>query len=188
MSQVSEDLAYVRQVIEDAQGALAADAAPLLAWGVLSLLGVGLVYLVPSLDSIWLWVGLIGTAWIYTGVRAFRRSREAAVTGFSQRILARLWFGVFTAMTVIGFVGGFTGSLPPAAITPVFAALFGVGSLASAVLLGARHLDLLAVAWWLGSVTLFVVAPSWRLAVFGLLLAALLVLPAWCVHRMRAQQ
>jgi hypothetical protein len=188
MSNVSEDLAYVRRIIEDAQSALAADAAPLLAWGILSLIGVLLVYLVPPLDSIWLWVGLIGVAWLYTGARAFRRGRTAEATAFSQRILARLWFGVFTAMTIIGFVGGFTASLAPTVITPVFAALFGVGSLMSAALLGARHLDFLAVGWWIGSIVLFVVTPPWRLAFFGLLLAVLLILPTWLVHRMRPEK
>lgn len=183
MSDPIEDLAYVKRIVDATQRALVADARPLLAWGFLSLAGVGLVYLVPPLDSIWLWVALIGSAWCYTGIRAFSRSRDSVACGFSQRVLARLWFGIFTAMTLIGFAGTFSGSLPPAAITPVFAALFGVGSLASAALLEGQRLAVLALGWWLGAIALFLIPPQWRLAVFGGLLTILLIAPAWSVQK-----
>jgi hypothetical protein len=176
MSQLEQDLAFVRSVVEDSRKALQVDAWPLLFWGLLSLAGVILTYLWPPLDSIWLWVLLIGLAWILTGWRALRY-RSGAVGSLAGRALASLWFGLLTSMTLIGFVGGFSETLPPAILPPIVAAVFGAGYLATAALLDRRVVAVLAFAWWAGAVGLFLTPGPIRLAIFGGLLLVLLVLP-----------
>ena len=182
MSQLEQDLAFVRSVVEDNRKALRVDAWPLLVWGLLSVFGVVLAYLAPVVDSIWLWLVIVGLAWILTGTRVLTSGRRHPAN-LSERALSMLWFGLLTAMTVIGFVGTFTQSLPPAAITPSVAALFGAGYLASAVLLDWRVLKWFALAWWAGSITLFLLLAPVRLAVFGGLLLVLLVVPVIILMR-----
>lgn len=178
-----EDLAWVRQVVEDSRQAMRVDALPLLVWGALTLVGVVLAHLFTALDTVWLWLVLIGMAWLFTAIRALRHSFNQPAGSFAQRALSTLWLGLLTAATLIGFVGVFSGALNPAGITPVVAALFGVGCLGSAVLLDQRAMVLLAIAWWLGSVLLFLLPGPYRLAVFGVLIAALLMVPALRVQR-----
>lgn len=181
MKQMEQDLAFVREVVESSRRALRVDALPLVVWAALSLCGVILVYLFDSLDSIWLWLALIGLAWAFTGWRVVQTSTQATL--FSQRALASLWFGLLSAMTLIGFVGAFSGQLPTATITPIVASLFGVGYLVSAALMDRRWLAGLAVAWWLGSTVLFFMPTELRLAIFGLMIGLLLLAPALVLHR-----
>lgn len=183
MPELKDDLAFVRDVVLGSRRALHVDVMPLFWWGVLSLVGVVLAYTWPRMDSVWLWVVLVGLAWLLTGARvlAVRRAGNAAL--FAQRALATLWFSLLTAMTVIGFAGAFSGALPTNAITPVMAGVFGAGYLASSALLAARGLMLLALAWWLGALVLFLMPAPGRLAVFGLLLLFLLLLPVLWFRR-----
>jgi hypothetical protein len=181
MTDPQDDIAYLRRMIDNARRALVVDTLPLLIWCGLTLAGVLAVYLMPALDSIWLWLTIIGIAWVLTGARAV--SRKDPAVSLSHRTLARLWFGLFTAMTLIGFVGVFTDSLPPTAITPIVAALFGVGCLVSATLLDRASLIGLAVAWWTGAAALFLLPPPWRLAVFGGLILLLLAIPVLRVRQ-----
>lgn len=186
MTQVQDDLAYVRRIVENSRAALSVDSLPLLVWGALTLVGVGLVYTVEALDGPWLWAVLIAIAWLYTGWRMARTRGQARL--FAQRVLATTWFAVLTSMTLIGFVGTFSGALPTQTIPPVFAAFFGLAYLASAVLTGRQVLVGLAIAWWVGAALLFFVPPSLRLVVFGGLLLVLLIVPALVLHRSAATQ
>lgn len=181
MERMEQDLAFVREVVENSRRALRVDALPLVVWAALTLCGVILVYLFESLDSIWLWLGLIGLAWAFTGWRIVQTSTQAKL--FSQRALACLWFGLLTAMTLIGFVGAFSGQLPTTTITPIVAALFGVGYLASAALMDRRWLAGMAIVWWLGAAALFFLPAHLRLAGFGLMMGLLLLAPALVLHR-----
>lgn len=181
MTDPREDIAYLRRMVDNARRALVVDTVPLLIWCGLTLAGVLAVYLLPTLDSIWLWVTIIGIAWLLTGARAM--SRQDSAVSLSHRVLARLWFGLFTAMTLIGFVGVFSGGLPGVAITPIVAALFGVGCLVSATLLDRPTLIGLALSWWVGAAMLFLAPAPWRLAVFGGLILVLLAIPAWRVRQ-----
>lgn len=181
MAQFREDLAYVRRIVEDSRAAMRIDMLPLLVWGGLTVIGVTLAYAFDSVDSPWLWAVLVGVAWLYTARRASRGRSEARL--FAHRVLGTTWFAVLTSMTLIGFVGAFSGVLPTQAITPVLASLFGVGYLASAILIDRRALAWLAASWWVGSVVLFFLPGALRLLVFGLLVAALLMVPALLMHR-----
>lgn len=177
MSELMDDLAFVRAAVLSSRRALHVDVMPLFWWGVLTLLGVVVAYVWPPLDTVWLWVVLIALAWLLTGVRVLVARRASDTVLFAQRALATLWFSLLTAMTLIGFAGAFSGALPTTAITPLMASVFGAGYLASSALLAGRGLVLLALAWWLGALVLFLVPAPMRLAVFGLLMLLLLLLP-----------
>ncbi len=183
MNEPSQDLAYIRHIIDKSRRAARIDALPLAVWGGLTIVGVIATLLVPRVDSVWLWVGLIAVAWVYTGVRAFSQRRKADSVVFAQRILSTLWVSLLAAMTVIGFAGAFSGVLPPQAIPAVFGGMFGVGCLTSAVLVEKRWLAVCALGWWLGAMTLFILPSEWRLAGYGVLMLVFLIAPALAIHR-----
>jgi hypothetical protein len=178
MNQLERDLEFVRTVVENSRRSLRADARPLLAWGLLTLIGIGLVYLFEALDNVWFWIAVIGLAWGYTGWRTWRRRLDQPTALFAQRALTSLWFAVLTSMSVTGFIGVLSGSLPSSSVPPIIAAYFGAGYLASAALMAQRWPVVLAIAWWLVAAFLFLVPEPWRLAAFGAALLFLLVLPS----------
>ncbi len=178
-----QDLRFVREAIEHSRRSVVVDALPIMIWAVITLIGIALTYLAPVLDSPWLWVGLIGLAWVATGWRVLGVRRRSAAIVLIERILATAWFALLTAMTVIGMAGVFSQALPPVVIPPVFAALFGIGFAVSSISLDRSWLLGVACAWWLGAILLFLLPPATRLAAYGVLIALLLLLPALIVHR-----
>lgn len=183
MTEPSQDLAYIRHIIDKSRRAARVDALPLAVWGGLTIAGVAATLLVPQMDSIWLWVMLIAMAWIYTGMRSLNQRRKVTSVVFAQRILSTLWVSLLAAMTVVGFAGAFSTVLPTQAIPAVFAGMFGVGCLTSAVLMEKRWLAFCALGWWLGAVTLFILPAEWRLTGYGVLMLAFLIAPALAIHR-----
>ncbi|MCC5866272.1 MAG: hypothetical protein JJU31_14205 [Wenzhouxiangella sp.] len=183
MNDPSHDLAYIRNIVEQSRRAARVDALPLAIWGALTAAGVLVTLLVPALDSVWLWVFLIGLAWAYSAARTLKRRGRRGSILFAQRILTTLWLSTLAAMTVVGFAGVFSQVLPPQAIPPVFAGMFGVGLLTSAVLMDKRWIAACGMGWWLGAVVLFLIAAEWRLGVYGVLIVALLIAPSLVIHR-----
>lgn len=187
MNQLQDDLAFLRAVVENSRRAMWVDVAPLLAWGLLTVGGVVISYLAPAFDSVWLWLVLIGLAWVFTGWRVLRLRGAGTPAGFAQQAVATLWFALFTTLTLIGFVGFFSGSLPGAAITPVAAGMFGIGYLTSGALMRYRWLYWLGTAWWTAAFALFLAPPGVRLALFGAAVLFLLVLPTSLLLRQSAR-
>ena len=183
MSDLQQDLAFLRGVVESSRRAAHIDAAPLLAWGVLTVAGVIGVYTVPRLDSVWFWLAVIGLAWAYTGLRAWSGSARPGVSLLAHRALHRLWFAVLTAMTLIGFVGYFSGAVPAPAIVPIVSTLFGVAYVASSALLDFRPAAAIGIAWWALAAGLFAWRPTGQLALFGVAVLLLVVLPAAWMRR-----
>ncbi|MBA3563140.1 MAG: hypothetical protein H0W33_03855 [Gammaproteobacteria bacterium] len=183
MARVNEDLAFIRAVVEGSRRAASVDAMPLIVWGLLTVAGIALVYTVPWLDSVYFWLAVIGLAWAYTLVRAVRRRRSDTVAWFAGHALAVLWLATLAGMTLAGFVGYFSGSLPAAAITPVIAAFFGMGVTASGALLGGRWIAWVGGLWWLSAAIIFYAPAPARLAIFGGAVLLLLVVPALVIHR-----
>lgn len=183
MSDMHDDLAFVRAVVESSRRAARIDATPLLVWGLLTVAGVIAIYALPRLDSVWFWLAVIGLAWAYTGVRAWSRSGRPEVNLLAHRALYRLWFAVLTAMTLIGFVGFFSGVVPAAAIVPIVATLFGVAYMASGALLDFRPASAIGLAWWVFAILLFAWRSPWQLALFSVAVFFLVVLPAAWMRR-----
>ncbi|CAN5335634.1 hypothetical protein BH24PSE2_BH24PSE2_24390 [soil metagenome] len=183
MTDLQQDLNFIRGVVESGRRAARVDAAPLLAWGLLTVAGIVGVYAVPALDTVWFWLIVIGLAWAYTAARAWSPSAHHEVSLLAHRALHRLWFAVLTGMTLVGFVGYFSGVVPAPAIVPVIATLFGVAYLASGALLDFRPAAAIGVAWWIVAIVLFIWQSSFALALFGLAVLLLVVLPAAWMRR-----
>ena len=66
------------------------------------------------------------------------------------------------------------------------AAIFGLAFLSTGVLLGSRGAMLTAVAWWFVACFIAVIPASARMTVFGLAVAALLVVPCIVYRRSNA--
>ena len=182
-SQLEQDLAFVRRAIESSQRAARVDVVPLLAWGLLTAAAAGLSYVVPAVDSVWLWVVVIGLAWAYTGWRALRRERLEPPQALASRVLVSVWGSALGAITLAGFGGYFSGAVPAASIPPIVACLFGAAFLTSSGLMQRRGVALLGLSWWAAALVLFALPAPMRLGGFGLAVLLLLVAPLTVVLR-----
>jgi hypothetical protein len=181
--QLAKDLAFVREAIEANQRAGRVDVLPLLIWGLSTSAAAGVSYLFPAIDSVWLWVVVIGLAWIYTALRALRPASARPPQAFANRVLTAVWGSMLAAMTVIGFGGAFSGVIAPPAIPPTVACLLGAALLASSGLMRQQWLGLMGLTWWCTGIALFFLPAEVRLGVFGLAMVLFLVVPLLAVLR-----
>ncbi|HEY1772092.1 MAG TPA: hypothetical protein VGH91_02740 [Gammaproteobacteria bacterium] len=170
-----DDLAYIRQVMEQTRRFTQVSGNHLIAWGLL--IGAGLVCdgVASSgtpLPLSGIWVGLIVLGWIYSLWQGQREARRTAVAGYATRLIGQLWIACGVAMTTAFVLGGWSGAVTGDS-TPGLSALFiGIGVFMTGVLSGLNWFRNLALGWWAGAVMLFV----WHGTVALWILAALFIL------------
>lgn len=176
-----EELAFIRKVIRDSRQAAAVDVTPFLIWSGVAVSGAALEYGVSwggvPIPTVGLWLTLIGAAWIYTVWERGRRRSTTPASTLAERTLTALWVGCWIGMTLLGFVGYFSGYLSGAGIFGAFAAVLGIGMFVTGLLLGENSVRLLAAAWWFASVAFFFWSGPHALALFAILILVLHVIP-----------
>ena len=155
-----DDLAFIRRLMEGARENVSDHSPHLILWGCLQATAEVLAHLarhgvfLVSITGIWAVVVAIGFAgsWLL----AHRTHKSAPVNSLVNRILAAIWIGLGLALTLIGFLGAGTGSLPPQVTPGVKAVIIGSAFFASAFLPSRTLYWLLAAAWWILGGTLLV--------------------------------
>ncbi len=180
------ELSFIKKVIADSRRTVALDASPILFWGMLTVVGVVLEYLgcLTGLffDSLWLWLLLIGIGWAYNLWGWQRRRRRGAHT-FADRVLGVLWSGCWAAMTILGFVGYFSGVIVENGITASISVILGLGFYVTGVLVDHPWGRWLGLGWWAVAVLLFFWPGPHVMAVFGMAMMGLQVIPGYLVQR-----
>lgn len=185
--QSREELAFIQRVISDSRRAVVLDATPFLWWGGLAVVGVALEYLIPALglgwSPVWSWLALILGGWVYLLTVARRRRRRAGAHTLAERALGAVWVGCWTTMTLLGFVGHFSGLLASPGIVAALAIVMGAGYWATGFLVGYRGVQLLAVAWWLVGITLFWWRGPHSMLFFAAMILVLQIAPGVTLQR-----
>lgn len=177
-----EELSFIRSVIEDGRRAVVVDATPFLVWGGLAVVGVALEYLLPrSFDAVWTWMVLIGLGWVYS-LLAWRRRRARALT-LADRALAAVWVGCWMAMTLVGFVGYFSGHLRGGGITASLAIIMGAGYFATGTLVAHGSVRWLGIGWWLVGTAIYLWRSPYTLALFAVMMVLLQIVPGFLLQR-----
>lgn len=180
------DLAYIRNVLERTRASVVVDTLPLMAWGALTVLGSALSASLPRFDSVWTWVVLMGAGWIYAAARFISVVRASRVATLAQSGIYATWFAAYLSMTLIGFGGYGAGIVPAATIPFIDATLFGLAFFITGILLGSRGALATGSAWWLFAGGLAVCPGGWRMALFGIAVAALVIVPCLLYRRANA--
>ncbi len=182
-----EELAFIRKVILDSRRAAAVDATPFLVWSGVAVSGALLEYAASWGDvpvpRVGIWLALIAGAWAYTLWERGRRRGTAPATTLAERTLTALWVGCWIGMTLLGFVGYFSGYLSGGGIFGAFAAVLGIGMFVTGLLLGETSVRVLAAAWWFASVAFFFWTGPHALALFAMLIVVLHVIPGVVLQR-----
>lgn len=176
------ELSFIRSVIEDSRRAIVFDATPFLVWGGLVVAGVAAEYLV-DFDPVWIWMALIGAGWIYSIASWMRHRARARVRTLADRALASVWVGCWTAMTLVGFVGYFSGHLSGSGITASLAIIMGAGFFATGTLVADRLVRLIGIGWWLVGTVIYLWDSPYTLAFFAVMIVLLQIMPGVVLQR-----
>lgn len=183
----SDDLSFIRQVIQDGRRAIVLDATPFIVWGALVVLGTFLEWVCKatdlSFDTIWLWLGLIAIGWVYSIERWMARRKRLGAQTLADRALAAIWVGCWTAMTLVGFVGFFGDHLEEAGIAGSLAIIIGTGYFATAAVVNHPGVRILGVAWWLGGCLIYLWETPHFMVLFSVMIVLLQVVPGVLLQR-----
>ena len=185
--QLFEDLQYMKQIINDSRKIVVDKGIGFIVWGILIILGLTGSYIDTVMRgdqySAELWILLIGGGWIYTAVVWYGHKGGKKAITFAGKILGAVWFSAGVAMTILGFVGIYSGAFESVFISPVLAAVLGIAFYVSAQIYDNLLMKYLAPFWWLGSIFMFFFPGIHTIIVMAALMFFLQVVPGIVLYR-----
>ena len=183
----ADDLAFIRRLMQGARETAVDHSGHLILWGFLQAAAGSLAYLVRQgafyVSINWIWAVTIAIGFTGSGLLARRLRRSAPVNSLVNRVLAAIWIGCGLSLSLVGFLGAGTGSVPSPVMPGVKCVIIGCAFFASAPLFNRAFYWVLAGVWWIlgsalllrpspGSSLVFACAPILFMLVPGLMLRA----------------
>ena len=167
-----DDLAFIRRVMEGARETASDGSGHLILWGCLLATAQTLTYLVRqghmTLSVTVIWAVTVTIGFAGSSLLGNRNLKRAPVNSLVNRLLSSIWIGCALSLSLIGFLGQGSGSLPPQVAPGIEAVVIGMSFFASAVLPNHAIYWLLATVWWiLGGVLLARPSPEANLVIAG---------------------
>lgn len=179
-----EDLATIRRLMQDSRRAVDAGGPHFVLWGLL----IAAAFVADwaqatgrlALHPLWIWGVATGLGWIGSTVVGIRTERRATVRTPAGLILMGIWVGTGVALTAAGFLGTSSGALGGRAMLGLTATLLGSALFASSFVLRRGPFRLLAAAWWIAAVPMFLWRdPAAQLVMAGMMAGLMLVPGLW---------
>jgi len=139
--QAELELSEIKRIMEDSRRIMIDDGTGFILWG--SLVAMGLIssylsvlgYLEWKVSSI-AWFALIGLGWLITIFQLRREKKERKAVSFAGKVAGAIWGSAGITMTIIGFVGSYSGLVKGMGISPLMACVLAVLT----VMIRVRHL------------------------------------------------
>lgn len=176
-----EDLAMIRQLLEDGRREVVDRGKHFIIWGVVPAVGAVLTYAyawgapVPHPTVSWLVLMLLG--WAGSLMVGWRDSRGSRVSTLARRLLGGVWVSAAVTLTVLALAGMFGRSLSQEAIPGVASVVIAAPILVTMLLTGERWLGLVAVGWWAGGALMLFAPGLYTLLVMAVMSLVLLAVP-----------
>jgi hypothetical protein len=153
-----DELLFIKKVMQDSQKIIVDNGMGYIVWGLLVTFGMIFGYIKFSLnlqfDYMWAWVILISIGWAFSFF-AYYRKKSSRVETFAGQIIARLWLSFGIGMTIIGFIGYYSGAIRGEYISSVIAILLGCAYYLTSVLYEWKWFKLIGIIWWAGGIVMF---------------------------------
>ena len=179
--QAELEITLIKKMIEDSRKIIACDGKDYIVWGVLILIGLIGTY-VSILTRIsnyigWLWIIVVGIGWIYSLTVHSKGSAKTRVNTLAGKILGGIWLSCGIAMTLIGFLGMYTGALREWAISPMMSVVLGIAYFTSGIVYGNSWVKYLSLGWWAGAIIMFLFPVLHILLIFAAMMVLFQIIP-----------
>ncbi len=182
-----EEIALIRRVIDESRKFAFDNGKYYLLWGVLITIAIFVQYaaILTSNGSIstWIWVVTIGFGWLVSIVMGMRGPSRVSGWPVGAKLVALIWASSGVSMTIIGFVGPFTGALHPWAICPALATVMGGAYAISSLVYRLKWVTMVGIAWWVGALVMFAVKGLVTLPIFGSMMILFQIIPGLVFYR-----
>ena len=186
-SEARAQLAFIKSIMQDSQKVVADNGDGFILWGVLILLSGACSYLLDQFQlnqyQGWLYLLIVGLGWCYM-VTIHRRTKKYSIGNpLTKKIIDSIWTAVLISMTLLGFVGGATGTIDLNHMTAVMYTVLGTAYFLQGVITGKSWVRNLAFGWWGGSVILFLITGPAALALMIVMMLGLQIVPGIIFNR-----
>jgi hypothetical protein len=97
--------------------------------------------------------------------------------------MASIWGAAGIGMTIIGFLGTYSGTVRPMAISPILSIIMGSAYFISGKVVGAKWISYLSFGWWSGGVILLFVTSIYSFLIMALLMLLFQTIPGIIMYR-----
>ncbi len=184
--ELKQEIALIRQIMEETKRVTRDNGKYYIFWGALVMVGLLLSYftikLSLGLNHGLIWLVCVGIGWIGYFIMGYKDKARQRSETFSGRVLMMIWLGCGIALTILGFVGTFTGGIKFGALSAVIATVLGVGYFVSSVLYPHKWFIYLAIGWWLGGIVTFFLQGDESILILALMIFALQMVPGLVLY------
>jgi hypothetical protein len=181
-----EEIQFIRSVMEESRKSIIYNGKDYIFWGVIVIVGMMSTYIFQMthvyFNYFWIWVVLIPVGWIYS----FYNRRVLKIkfpSTYAGRLMVSIWGSAGIAMTIIGFLGTYSGTIKPMAISPLLSIILGSAYFISGKVVGVKWISYLAFGWWIGGLILLFVTSVYSFLIMALLMLFFQTIPGILIYR-----
>lgn len=181
------EIALIRQVIDESRRFAFDNGKYYILWGVLVTLAIFAQYAVILMNieyvSVWIWIVAIGLGWIVSLIFGMREPSRHQSFPVGAKLVSLIWTSTGISMMIVGIVGPITGALHPWAICPAMAAIIGGAFTTSSMVYRLKWVAAVGIAWWAGAIVMFAVKGIETLPIYGVMMILFQVVPGLVFYR-----
>jgi hypothetical protein len=152
-SQAEKDLEFIKQMIEDSRTYFNSNGLYLIIWGLMSVFGTILTYVMISLKMFNLIFAIWAGFFVTSGLIIFyneRKYKKAKIKSIVEKIYNRVWIGIIIFLAVIFCCIIISGKYSINIIFPVLSGVLGIGYFICSNISRNLWLLILSFVWWAG--------------------------------------
>jgi hypothetical protein len=181
-----EEIQFIRSIMEESKKSIIYNGKDYIFWGVIVIAGMMSTYIFQMshvyFNYFLIWVVLIPIGWIYSFYNG-RVHKIKFPSTYAGKVMASIWGAAGIAMTIIGFLGTYSGTIKPMAISPILSVILGSAYFISGKVVGAKWISYLSFGWWIGGVILLFVTSIYSFLIMALLMLLFQTIPGILIYR-----
>lgn len=186
--QAEAEITEIKKIMEDSRRIMVDDGSGFILWGLLVAAGLiftylsVLEYIAWSISSV-AWFVLIGLGWLITIIQIRKEKKVRKVVTFAEKTAGAIWGAAGITMTIIGFVGSYSGLVKGLGISPLMCCVLAAAFFVSGVIYSDKSFRYLSFGWWAGALVMFFWRSPHTLLLFALMMIFMQALPGFLIYR-----
>lgn len=186
--QAELELSEIKKIMEDSRRIMVDDGLGFIIWGTLVAAGLIFSYLSVlgfldwDITSI-AWFVLIGAGWLITFLQFRKEKKKRKAVTFAGKVAGAIWGSAGITMTIIGFVGSYSGLIRGFGISPLMACVIAAAFFVSGVIYNDKSFRFLSFGWWTGALIMFFWRSPHTLLMFALMMLFMQALPGFIMYK-----
>jgi hypothetical protein len=181
-----EELQFIRKVIDETRQSVVYNGKDYIFWGIIVIIGMMSTYILVINEIYfkytYIWLVLISIGWAYSLYNSKKQKSKFPST-FAGKLIGYVWGVSGIAMTIIGFIGTYSGAVTPMGISPIACIIMGGAYFLTGKLCEAKWMSYLSYGWWIGGTALLFIKSVESFLIMSLLMLFFQTIPGIIIYR-----